>query len=137
MGLLEEIEEERKRKEANPPTEESYTKESRTKMYEEIAEKKAEKEEKPEKPEKKEPPSIHNERGEIRMMNQGKYEFNLLDDLEHERIRFELKVPRFMDTSDLGVDLNPLYVRVKVRDKYTQIRFPEEIIVEKSTVQRS
>lgn len=71
------------------------------------------------------------------MMNQGKYEFTLFDDLENERIRFELKVPKYLDTSDMEVDLNPLYVRVKVREKYTQIRFSHEIIVEKSKVQRS
>ena len=53
-------------------------------MYEELAEKKAEKnkDEKKQKV-KKEPPSVYNERGDIRMMNQGKYEFNLFDDLEH------------------------------------------------------
>lgn len=107
-------------------------------MYEELAEKKAEKN-KDDKKEvvKKEPPSVYNERGEIRMMNQGKYEFSLFDDVEKERIRFELKVPKYLDTSDMEVDLNPLYVRIRVRDKYTQIRFSHEIIVEKSTVQRS
>ena len=46
-------------------------------------------------------------------------------------------MPKFLDTTDMEVDLNPLYVRVRIRDKYTQIRFPHEIIVEKSTVQRS
>ena len=28
-------------------------------------------------------------------------------------------------------------MRIRIRKKYTQIRFPEEVIVEKSTVQRS
>jgi protein TilB len=42
-----------------------------------------------------------------------------------------------MDTSLLDVDLQPDYVRISVKDKVTQLSMPEEILVERSTVQRS
>jgi len=42
-----------------------------------------------------------------------------------------------MDTSLLNIDLQPQYVRCDIRGKITQLRIPEEILVEKSKVQRS
>ena len=42
-----------------------------------------------------------------------------------------------MDTSLLNVDLQPSYIRCDIKGKITQIKFPEEIMVEKSKVQRS
>lgn len=52
-------------------------------------------------------------------------------------IVFELKVPKFMDTSLINIDLQPTYVRCDVKGKVTQMRFTEEILVEQSKVQRS
>lgn len=46
------------------------------------------------------------------------------------KLFFNLEVPRFMDTSLLNVDLQPTYIRVDVKGKITQIRFPENILVE-------
>lgn len=45
-----------------------------------------------------------------------------------------MEVPKFMDTSALNVDLQPTFVRVDVKGKITQIRFDDDILVEKSTV---
>ena len=42
-----------------------------------------------------------------------------------------------MDTSLVEVDLQPTFVRVEVKGKVTQLKFPDEILVEKSSVQRS
>ena len=42
-----------------------------------------------------------------------------------------------METSSLNVDLQPSYVRVNVKEKITQVRFDEDIMVERSSVQRS
>ena len=42
-----------------------------------------------------------------------------------------------MNTDSLNCDLQPQYVRVDVKGKVTQIRFDEEILVERSTIQRS
>jgi len=48
-----------------------------------------------------------------------------------------MEVPRFMDTNSLNVDLQPTYVRVEVKGKVTQIRLDEDVLVERSTIQRS
>ena len=45
-----------------------------------------------------------------------------------------MEVPKFMSTDQLNVDLQPQYVRVDVRGKVTQIRFDEDILVERSTI---
>ena len=50
---------------------------------------------------------------------------------------FELKLPKFMDTSQISVDLNPQYVRVIAKEKLTQLKFNYDIVVENSTIQRS
>lgn len=42
-----------------------------------------------------------------------------------------------MDTSLVDVDLHPEYVRIEVKKKITQLRFDEEILVDKSKIQRS
>jgi len=42
-----------------------------------------------------------------------------------------------MDTSSLNVELEPEYVRCEVKGKITQLSLPEEILCEKSVVQRS
>ena len=50
---------------------------------------------------------------------------------------FELEVPKFMDTSLLNVDVQPTYVRCVIKDKTTQLHWPEEIMSDQSKVQRS
>lgn len=42
-----------------------------------------------------------------------------------------------MNTNSLNVDVQPTYVRVEVKGKVTQIRLDDEILVERSQVQRS
>jgi protein TilB len=42
-----------------------------------------------------------------------------------------------MDTSLVDVDLHPVYVRLDIKGKVTQLKFDEEILVDKSKVQRS
>jgi len=83
------------------------------------------------------PPRTHKENGKVLQCNQGGYDWSFNDSEDKTCINFELSVPRFMDTSLLDVNLEPEYVRVLVKDKVTQLSFPEEILVERSTVQRS
>ena len=45
-----------------------------------------------------------------------------------------MEVPKFMSTDSLNVDLQPQFIRVEVKGKVTQIRFDEDILVERSTV---
>lgn len=42
-----------------------------------------------------------------------------------------------MDTSLIDVNLNPKWISVRVKGKLTQMKLMEEIIVEKSKIQRS
>ena len=126
-----------------------YSKEYRRKLYKELEEERNEKErEKMQKQkendafwygiEKKEIPSVYRENGEIRVCNYGKYDFRLDEDYFRSGITtFELKLPKFMDTSNITVDLNPQYVRVIAKDKLTQLKFNYDINVENSTIQRS
>jgi len=42
-----------------------------------------------------------------------------------------------MDTSSLNVDVQPTYIRIIVKDKLTQIHWPEEMLCDSAQVQRS
>lgn len=44
---------------------------------------------------------------------------------------------RYMDTALIDVDLQPLYVRVTVKDKIFQISLPEEVSINESMAVRS
>lgn len=123
-----------------------YTKEYRRKLYKEIEEEKEQKENQkssksksPWDPEPFQGPySAYKDNGEIRVCNQGKFDFYLNEDIFVSGITlFELKLPKYLQTSQISVDLNPQYVRVLVKDKATQLKFSYEIIVEKSVIQRS
>lgn len=134
----------KKAKEAGKPVSEgAYTKESRNEMYLELAGQKEEKDKNERRrmgTEPKEPrvvPGIYNYRGEIRQCNEGKYDFNFDETTDPTRIVFELAVPKYLDTSALDVDVNPLYVRVVVKEKVTQLKLPGEVRADASKVQRS
>eukprot|EP01022_Parablepharisma_sp_SALTPOND_P020009 TRINITY_DN3522_c0_g1_i1.p1 TRINITY_DN3522_c0_g1~~TRINITY_DN3522_c0_g1_i1.p1 ORF type:complete len:340 (+),score=47.95 TRINITY_DN3522_c0_g1_i1:786-1805(+) len=86
---------------------------------------------------KNEPPPVYNSDGEIRQCNQGKYKFKFTDNWDEENLVLEVFVPKFLDTSLINVDLNPMYVRMDIKGKITQLKLSEEIIVGKSKVQRS
>lgn len=85
----------------------------------------------------KEAPSVYNQFGDIRQCNEGKYEFKYDESADKTCVVLEIHIPKFMDTSLLNVDLNPQYIRLDVKGKITQLKHPDEIIVEKSKVQRS
>merc|ERR1719254_157799 len=126
-----------------PVSEGAYTPESRNEMYLEMAEQKEEKEKNERRrmgTEPKEPrvvPGVYNARGEIRQCNEGKYDFNIDDVSEPGKIIFELGVPKYLDTSAVDVDVNPLYVRCVIKDKVTQLKLPAEVKTDSSKVQRS
>mmetsp|Transcript_122406 Transcript_122406/g.342618 ORF Transcript_122406/g.342618 Transcript_122406/m.342618 type:complete len:427 (+) Transcript_122406:98-1378(+) len=126
-----------------PVSEGAYTKESRNEMYLEMAAQKEEKDKNERRrmgTEPKEPrqvPGVYNARGEIRQCNEGKYDFDIDDDSDPTKIIFELAVPKYLDTSALDVDVNPLYVRCVVREKVTQLKLPAEVCPDACKVQRS
>jgi protein TilB len=90
-----------------------------------------------EKQKKREPPSVYNTQGEIRQCNEGKYEWLFGESEDKTALTLEVYLPKFMDTSLVSVDLNPQYIRLDIKGKITQLRFDDEIVVEKSKVQRS
>ena len=122
----------------------AYSQASRLETYRELGEQKALKEEAekrrlgiPEAKPVREPPAVTNSRGEIRQCNEGGYKYVLDDCTFPGKLIFELHAPKYMDSSLISVDLNPSYVRCVVRNKVTQVRFDSEIIVGKSSVERS
>merc|ERR1712167_48913 len=50
---------------------------------------------------------------------------------------FEIKIPKYLDTHLIDCDLQPEYVRLDIKGRVTQLIHPEEILLEKSKVQRS
>jgi protein TilB len=82
-------------------------------------------------------PETYGKDGRILQCNQGSYKWEFGESEDKTCITLELNVPRFMDTSTMNIDLQPLYVRCDIKGKITQLVFEEEILVERSTVQRS
>ena len=126
-----------------------YTVEYRRKLYKDLEKEKLENERKRKEESSKPglwdepvikevPPPIYKENGEVRICNQGRYDVFLDEDIYTTAITtFRIKLPKFLDTNKIKVDLNPNYVRIDVKGKITQWRFDNDIIVEKATVQRS
>jgi protein TilB len=82
---------------------------------------------------------LYNDRGEIRQCNQGGYEYSFYEKNEKDKqfIILEIAVPRYLDTSQIDVDLNPTYVRIDIKGKFLQLTFPCEISVNESQAKRS
>lgn len=68
-------------------------------------------------------------------LNRPQLAFDFVD--EADRIEVNLHVHKFMDTSLLEVDVQPLYLRVTVKGKIFQMAFGAEVRCEESTSQRS
>lgn len=68
------------------------------------------------------------------MFNHGGYKWQFTDSADGTKTTFSIAVPRFMDTSSLNVDVQPLYVRVDVKGKVTQMHWPEEMMVEEPVI---
>jgi len=56
---------------------------------------------------KKEPISVYNQFGDIRQCNEGKYDFLYSESTDKTCVILEFKIPKFLDTSLVNVDLNP------------------------------
>lgn len=72
--------------------------------------------------------------GEIRQCNEGKYKFKLREWDDADYTFFDLELPKFLDTSLLDVNLNPKWVSVRIRDKLTQLKFSQEVMVDGSKI---
>ncbi|XP_054713275.1 dynein axonemal assembly factor 11-like [Uloborus diversus] len=89
--------------------------------------------------EKNEKPSTRftTDDGRILNMNEPKIDFDFIDDEENNCYRLDLAIYRYLDTSLLEVDVQPNYVRVKVKGKYFQLLLPQEVHPDISTSLRS
>ena len=80
---------------------------------------------------------VYNMDGNIRQANQGKYEWRYDQTPDKTQVIFEIRVPKFLPTHKCNVDLQPTYLRIDINGCITQLTHPEEILVEKSKVERS
>eukprot|EP01017_Pseudomicrothorax_dubius_P016555 TRINITY_DN1877_c0_g3_i8.p1 TRINITY_DN1877_c0_g3~~TRINITY_DN1877_c0_g3_i8.p1 ORF type:complete len:280 (+),score=62.91 TRINITY_DN1877_c0_g3_i8:57-842(+) len=137
--FIEQVRIKKKEEEGKEVSEGAYTRENRRKMYLEMGKEREEKErrENPKKFEENEPSPMFLANGEIRQCNEGKYDFLLNEWDDPEMTVFEMKIPKYLNTSLIDVNINPKWVSVRVKGKLTQLRLTEEIAVEKSTTQRS
>ena len=115
-------------------------------MYKELAEKREEAEQDKHKssifsPEdrKVEKPSVFWPNGNIRQCNQGGYKYKWTDNEEEGMIILEIRIPKFLDTGLINVEIEPMYIRLDIKDKITQLKYPSEIevLADLSKLQRS
>lgn len=99
--------------------ENSYTRESRKKMYQDMEKERIDKDKKdhPEKYQEKKVTSTLLPNGEPRVCNEGKYEFKLNEWDDPEFSFFEIKVPKYLDTSLLDLNLHPKLVSIRIKGK--------------------
>lgn len=69
-------------------------------------------------------------------VNQAKLNFTLSDE-DPEMFVLDVALYKYLDSSLVDVDLQPIYVKLTVKGKVFQIVFNEEVQVEKSTALRS
>ncbi|XP_050530183.1 dynein axonemal assembly factor 11 isoform X3 [Daktulosphaira vitifoliae] len=84
--------------------------------------------------EKKSDPKLFAEDGRPYNINRAKVPYNL--DVENERYVLTVQVYKYMDTSELDVDVQPKYVRVTIKSKILQLALDEEVKVDESNAKR-
>jgi protein TilB len=126
-----------------------YTPETRNEMYLEIAEQKEEKEarERERMPKERDAEKEHEEaleavrqreaEGNIRQINEGKLDFRFDETEKPGFVILYVGVPKFLDTSLIDVDVHPAYISVVLKNKTLRLRFPEEVLPENGSCQRS
>lgn len=70
--------------------------------------------------------------GEIRQCNEGRFKFTLKEYDDADYTVFTLQVPRHLETGELVVNVNPMWVSVRVKKQLVQLKLTEEILVEES-----
>ena len=129
------------------PDENAYTIEYRKKLYKELEEERLKQDEEKNKNKNDDwkkgndydsiKLSIYKDDGEIRICNQGRYQFFIDENVKTGIVTFELATPKHLDTFQIVVDLNPKYIRVEVKEKVTQWRLDNNIYTENALIQRS
>ena len=70
-------------------------------------------------------------------VNTANIQFTLKDDYENSIYVLDVACYKHLDTSLIDVDVQPEYVRVKIKDKFFQLVLMEEVSPDRSTAQRS
>ena len=70
-------------------------------------------------------------------VNTANIEFTLKDDYENNIYVLDVACYKHLDTSLIDVDVQPEYVRVKIKDKFFQLVLMEEVSPDRATAQRS
>ena len=82
------------------------------------------------------------EDGSARLINDGKWPFQIDEDEKEGTVIVRINFPKFLDTSQLDIDIQPLHFCITMRrpekhDKIIQITFPCEVRPDDSAAQRS
>ena len=119
------------------------------KMYEELAEEKAEKENRElrrqprerdhagEQRKKVERVRQREEEGKILQCNEGKWDFHFDEESVKGSIILDLHVSRHLDSSLIDLDIHPAYVSVVIKSKVLRLKLPSEVNASLSTAKRS
>lgn len=71
-------------------------------------------------------------------INEGDWEFTLTgEDVANPNLELDFACYRYLDTSQMKVDVQPTFVRIQVKDKYFQLALPEEVNPDKGSAKRS
>lgn len=70
--------------------------------------------------------------------NIGRYEFKMdgVDDIYQEKIRVIVEAPKYLDTSEMFVDIHPLWFQVIIKKKSLLLHLPTEVKVAECSVRR-
>ncbi|NXA51790.1 TILB protein, partial [Nothocercus julius] len=131
----EEIDDEEDRRFWEEPT--PYTPESRLEAHRYIEERRAKDSIRESKKKEKPLRTLITTEGKALNVNEPKLHFTLEDDEENNQFILDLTVYRHLDTSLLDVDVQPTYVRVRVKGKPFQLVLPEEVKPDSSSAKRS
>ncbi|XP_024533033.1 protein tilB homolog isoform X2 [Selaginella moellendorffii] len=75
--------------------------------------------------------------GRIYQKNEGNWSFKLAESECGTKLVLDVAIGRYMDTSAMDIDIQPLLVRVLIKGKLLQLRLPEEVKTSESIAQRS
>jgi len=118
-----------------------FTPESRIELHQHIEEKRKQREKKDDerlgrnKPQKER--RFFTDDGRVLNINQGKWDFEFHDDEENNKFVLDLPCFKYLDSSLIDVDVQPLYCRVTVKAKVFQLGLSEEVNPDSSSAKRS
>ncbi|XP_066543674.1 dynein axonemal assembly factor 11 isoform X2 [Amia ocellicauda] len=116
----------------------AFTPESRLQTHRHLEEKRRAREAERDKDKKtKAPRTLITSEGRVLNVNEPRLDFSLTEDEDNNHIVLDLAVYRYLDTSLLDVDVQPMYIRVKVKGKTFQLVLPAEVNPDSSTAKRS